>query len=355
MPEAKMEVTVTREPGDPRAQNDARVDSKVGKPPLARTADSRVGKAPVELPRPPAQTERSAQPVAPSSRVSPALLVVLIVALLGAGAFIAWKYVLSSQDTETGSTPVPVTMPVKPAAPPAPPPPPAPASKVTMDPPAPDDVKTARAGQIETILADKTAVKAGDVVVKLVGDKPIEAEITALTRDEKRIQDLIDEATKRRDSAKDAGNKAAEAKATAEIAERQKGLTVKQSQLATRTTDLDKFLLHAAADGVVSPVAKPGQKVAADDVVVRLQRDPAPGATFAVTDATSFATNTTVELSVGKGEHRVTCTIADVQPDSIKVACPADPALTEGTDVTLKLPGAPAEVAEPPKAPAPPK
>jgi hypothetical protein len=222
-----------------------------------------------------------------------------------------------------------------------------------MDPPAADDIKPGRAAQIETILADKTAVKAGDVVVKLVGGKPLEAELSALTRDSMKIQDLIDAATKRRDVAKTAGNKADDARATAEITERGKTLATKQTQLATRTTDLDKYRLHAAADGTFAPIAKPGQKVTADDIVARLQRDPAPAATFAVPDATPFATNTSIELVIGKGERRVTCAISDVQPDSVKVTCPADPTLTEGTDVTLKLPGAAPEVPDPSKAPTP--
>jgi biotin carboxyl carrier protein len=217
-----------------------------------------------------------------------------------------------------------------------------------MDVPPPDDIKTTRAGQIETILADKTPVTAGQVIVRLVGDRPIEAELSALTRDEKKIEELIDAATKRRDAAQGAGNKAEEAKATAELTERQKTLTAKRSQLATRTTDLAKFLIQASSNGTLQQVAKQGQKVAADDVVARLERDAAPAATFAVTDATTFATNTSVELAVGKGEQHVTCTIADVQPDSIKVTCPAEPALSEGTAVTLKVPGTPAETPAPP-------
>jgi hypothetical protein len=340
MPEARIEITQTGEP---------RIDAKVGKPPLTRQPENRASKPPVELPGTPVQVEKSPSPPAPKSGVIQVLVVVFIVALLGGGGFLAWKYLLTNQDTEVGTTSGPVTPPVKQIVPPPPaPPPPAPSSKIVMDVPPPDDIKTTRAGLIETIVADKTPVKAGEPVVRLVGDRPIEAEIAALTRDEKKIEDLIDAATNRRDTAQGAGNKADETKATAEITDRQKALTAKRSQLATRTTDLAKFLIPASSNGTVQQVAKQGQKVAADDIVARLERDAAPGATFAVTDATTFATNTSVELAVGKGEQHVTCTIADVQPDSIKVTCPADPALSEGTAVTLKVPGTPAETPAPP-------
>jgi hypothetical protein len=342
MPEARIEVT-HEIPADPR------IDTRVGKAPITKQS-----KAPVELPRQPGLTERSAAPPAPQARVSPVLLVILILAIVGAGGFVVWKYVLGSQEPDVEPRPPVAPAAVKPVAPSKPPPPPAPASKVVMAAPAPDDIKVGRAGQIETILADKTTVKAGDVIVKLVGDKPIEAEITGLTRDVKRIQDLIDAATRRRDAAQTAGNKAEDAKATAEIADRQKALTAKQGQLSTRTADLDKFLIQASTGGAFEPVAKPGQKVASDEVVARLVRDSLPSATFPVTDATPFATNASIEIAVGKGEQRVACTIADVQPDSVKVTCPADPAIAEGTDVTLRMPGTAPESPDAPKPAAPP-
>jgi multidrug efflux pump subunit AcrA (membrane-fusion protein) len=209
-----------------------------------------------------------------------------------------------------------------------------------------------RAGVIETILAANTAVKTGDVIVKIVGNKPIEAEITGLTRDEKRARDLIDAVQRRLAAAQAASNKAAEAAAQTELAERQKTVAAKQDQLAAKTAELDKFLVHAPSDGSFTPAAKPGAKVAAEAVVAKIQRDVTTSATFKVTDARPFTVKASIAVGVGKGEQRVTCTIAEVQPSSVKVTCPADPALVEGTDVTLALSGITPE-SPPGSAPAP--
>jgi len=290
---------------------------------------------------------KPAQPTAPSARVSPLLIVLLILAGLGVAAFFVWKYVLENQDPAPNTRPEPAPPSVKPLPLPPPPPPPPPASKIVMETPAPDDIKTSGPGQIETILGENAAVKAGDVIVKLVGDKPIEAEIASATLGVKRAQDQIDAVTKRRDAAQAAGNQAAET----ELADRQKTLAAKQALLATKTTELDKFLLHAPSDGAFTPAGKLGQKVAAGDVVAKLQRDASAVATFKVADTRPFAANASIEVAVAKGEQHVTCTIALVQADSVKVACPADPALAEGTEVTLKVPGASA----PEHAPAPPR
>jgi hypothetical protein len=84
-------------------------------------------------------------------------------------------------------------------------------------------------------------------------------------------------------------------------------------------------------------------------VIGKLMREPIPVATFKLANTHSFAGNGSVEISIRKGEQRVTCTVADVQPDSVKVVCPVDPELTEGTEVALLPPGA--ATAAPPEPP----
>lgn len=314
-----------------------RPEIRVGKSPPSRQPSAT--RPPVELSAAPvtATVAKPLSPPAPSRGVSPVLIVLLVLAVLGGGVFLVWKYVLAkpSPDADVGVAPAPVAM-----KPPPPPPPPAPTAKIVLETPAPDDVKLTRAGVIENILADKTVVKEGDVILRLVGDKPIEAELAGLGRDEKRLKDAIDAATKRRDTAHGAGNKAAEAAAETEIADRQKTLRLKEDQLAKKLADLDNFMIHAPASGVFSPAAKPGQKVLADAVAARIQRDAIPVATFKVSNARPFAGNASVEVAIGKGEQRVTCTIADVQADAVKLTCPPDPALTDGVDVTLNAPAA---------------
>jgi biotin carboxyl carrier protein len=205
-----------------------------------------------------------------------------------------------------------------------------------METPPVDEVKADHAGVIETILADKSAVKAGDVIAKLVGDKPIEAELAAIGRDVKRLSDQIDAANQKLSAAQSSGNKASETAVNAQLETLKKSLAAKHDLQATKTTDLDKFLMHAPSAGTFTPAVKLGKKLAANDVVATIQRDPKPVATFKVTDAKPFAANASVDLGFGTNDQHVTCTVAEVQEGAIKVACPVDPALVEGADVTLK-------------------
>jgi hypothetical protein len=285
--------------------------------------------------------DKPTQPIAPRSGVSPVLIVLLILAVLGGGGFVVWKYVLQKPTAELDTKAEPqAAAPVAPEPPAPPPPPPAPTAKLGMELPPVDEVRVARTSVVETILADKAVVKDGDVMVKLVGDKPIEAEITALTRELKGLQDKLDATTKKLNTAKGAGNKAGAAQAEADLATRQKAFDAKKAQLAAKTVELEKFLIHAKGNGTFAPVAKQGQKLAANAVVAKLQPEATPIATFKVIDPTAFAAQASVELAVGSGEQRVACTVTEVQGDSVKVSCPADPALSEGAEVTLKLPAA---------------
>jgi hypothetical protein len=339
---------------------------RVGKKPPSRQSPAM--KPPVELPQAPipqapmgaqnsSQIEKTARvspPPGPGRGVSPVLIVALFVALVGGGGFLAWKYVLDkpASDAETAA-PAPQT-PVKPPPPAPPPPPPPPSAKIALETPEPQAVAVTRPSVIETIVADKSVVKEGDVVVKLVGDRPIEAEVAALLRDQKRQQDLIDAATKRLDAAKASGNKTAETQAQNEINDRQKVRDTKQHQLAAKTAELDTFLIHAPVAGAFAPAVKQGAKVAKDAVVARIAREPIPVATFKVGNTRPYAANGGVEVAIRKGEQRVTCTVTEVQADAVKVTCPVDPELGEGTDVTLQVPAATAPSAPEPPAPAPP-
>ena len=342
---------ITRSSGSNEIPNNDTI--RVGKAP-----PSRQSRPPVELPAPPpAHIEKTAKvgpPVAPKSGASPLLLALLILAFLGAGVFFAWKYLIDKPPTDADPLATPTVVPARPAPPPPPPPPPAPTAKIALEKPAPEDVHITRAGVIETVLADRSQVKERDVVVKLVGDKPLEAELAALSRDQLRLQALIDAANKRLDAAQAANNKSATAAAQAEVNDRRKSLETKQNQFATKTSDLDTFLIHAPAGGTFSPTVKLGQKVPANGLVGHVERDAIPVATFKLASTKTFAANASVEVGVRKGEQRINCTVADVQSDSVKVICPVDPELVEGTDVTLAAPAATTTApSEPAPAPVP--
>lgn len=336
---------------------DSRPEIRVGKSPPSRQPV--VAKPPVELPPPVSsggtdRTQKSPPPPEARPSVSPALIVVAIIVVLGAGAFLVWKYVLDKPTAGVDTTTTSTAPPVKPAPPPPPPAPP-PTAKVELETPAAEEIRLPRAGVIETIVADKTAVKENDtIIVRLSGDRPLEGELTALRRDKKKLEDLIGAATKRRDDAHAAGNKAAEAAASTEINDRQKALNAKEAQVTNKTRELESFLVRAPAGGVFTQAAKNGAKLPADAPVGTIQRDAIPTATFHVGNTRSFASNAGVEVAIGKGELRLTCTVVDVGTDTVKVTCPPDPELTNGTDVTLKTPTATApEAPEPPPAKVP--
>jgi hypothetical protein len=312
---------------------------RVGKSQLRAPATS--VKPPVELPAAPVtvKVDKPMPPPAARTGTSPLLLVVLILAI-GAGVFFAWKYVLERPaiDVDTSSAPVPA--PVKPAPPPPPPPPP-PSAKIALETPDPEDVKVMRQGVIESIPAGDTAVKETEVIAKLKGYKPLEAQVNAMNNDLTRQRGLLDAAIKVFEAAHAAGNKAKETAAQSEVAERRKLIGNKESAFNAKRADLDTYQVRAPRNGTFSPSTKPNAAVVADSVIGKLKRDPIPVATFKLGNTHSFAGNGSVEIAIHKaGEQRVTCTVADVTIDSVKVVCPVDPDLTEGLEVALQAPAA---------------
>ena len=205
-------------------------------------------------------------------RTSPALIIVLIIVILGAGVFALWKFVLdtSSDDAPTKSSmkstpgsdvaaapgsatkpPPKVEEPPK-AAPPA-------KAKLSTEPEPPEDLKSPVAGTIDTIEPNDKAVKPGDIIARLAGHKPIEAEITTLAFDvDKRLPGDVAAAEKERDTAKAANNAAGVDAAEKKIDAAKKTLEDKRAQLAAKQTELDKFVVKAASAGKLSAISKPG-------------------------------------------------------------------------------------------------
>ena len=321
---------------------------RVGKSPLRQPATP--SRPPVELPPAPVtvKVDKPMPPPGPRPGVSPLLLVVLILVILGGGVFFAWKYVLERPGTEIDTSSAPAPTPVKPAPPPPPPPPPA-VAKIALETPEADEVKVPRQGVLETLVTEPKPVKDGEPVAKIKGNKQLEAQLTAMTNDENRQKALLEAATKRFDAAHAAGNKAVEAAAQTEIAERHKIIDQKENARAAKQADYDTFLVRAPRAGTFTASVKLGANVAADTVIGKVQRDAIPVATFKLGNSRSFAANASVEIAIRKGEQRVTCTVSDVQADSVKVTCPVDPELTEGTEVALQTPSA--ATSAPPEAP----
>jgi hypothetical protein len=252
--------------------------------------------------------------------------------VLGAAGFFAYKYVFKKKDTATQSN----AQPVQPKPPEPPAPPPVESQKLATEQQDAVDLKATAGGQLETIVANDTAVKAGDQVAMLAGHKPIETEIAAMQKDiDGRVKPELDKATKDRDAAQAAGNKAALTAAEARIADRQKSLNDKQAKLDAKKADLGKLQIKAPADGKVTAVAKANTKIAANDVVAKLTKAPVLTATFKT--ASGVTPQSRVLLAVKGSEQKLSCTVVTADASGVKVECPSGVA-TEGAEVTFAGP-----------------
>jgi hypothetical protein len=317
---------------------------------------TRSEKAPVELPKAPAPIK--AEPEAkPSKGPSFALIALLIVVVIGAGVFTFLKFFLADED----EVPAPTTSatPTTGAATPAPGPSgaaagsatgagsaagsgagAAPVVKLVKEELPPVEVKPLVSGQLAELGPTDKPVKAGDVVARMVGYKPIAAEVAALQEDvDKRLPAEIAAAEKERDDAKAAGNKGAEAAADARVAERRKRLDGKQSALTAKQAELDKYVIKAVGEGTIVPVAKANSRVSADDVLVKLVRTATLTARFELPTGRSFSVDSSVQLvAKGKEGQKANCLVAAIEQGQLKIQCGNDSGLTEGAEVSLVIP-----------------
>jgi hypothetical protein len=288
----------------PAAKPAAKVEEKPAAKPAAKPAEKPAAK--------PVEKRPSVAPVAPRQGVSPVLLAALIIAILAAGGFALYKFVLKKDSTESTSkvTPPP---PVKPE-PPAPPP--VETQKLATEQPAPEELKPTDAHQLAWIAANDTVVKAGDPVAKYVGFKSLEADVKTVTT-------ALDKAK---------ADVAAAGADEKKLAAAQKAQADIEKKLADKQGALDKFLLKAPAAGKVTAVAKLNAKVTPTDVVATLQRDAILVATFKKADGATE--NAPVLLAVKGTEQKLACNVVMASGDGTKIACPSG-AAAEGTEVSF--------------------
>jgi hypothetical protein len=296
-----------------------------------KTAEKKAdkGKPAVELPKRPG-TGQPIAPPAPRAGVSPVLVVMLILALVGAGAFFVWKFVINKPETAAQVAPTPPPRPL-------PPPPPAESlAKVGLETPAPQDVKAPAAGTIETIEAADKEVKTGDVVATLAGGKPLTTEIANLTKDIERLTPATEAALKTlTDAQQKPDNEAAVTAAQKKYDTAKKPLDAKKATLETKKADLEKLQIKTVTDGKLTDVAKVGQKVAADEVIAKVARPAMNVATFKLLPGQKLSSDNT--LNVTAGDKQIACTVIDAQAETVKVSCPAD-GIAEGTELKYTLP-----------------
>lgn len=294
---------------------------------------------PVE--KPVVEEKQPVVPAAAPARVSPVLVVLLILVIGGAGAYVVWKYVLNKADATTKTSMV--KQPVEPTPPPPPDPePPAPVIKLAADAPAAIEVKAPDAGVLESIVA-AGPVKSGDVVARFAGTRSIESAISGLDREIKRVEGELAKAKEDLAEAQAANSAGRIKSAEARVADRQSSLDDKQEKRAAKQAELDKLVLKAPADGAVTPIAKSRARLAVDAAVFSILPDKQLIATFD-SDAPP-SPGTKVYVLVKTSETKLLCKVLSVEV-GVKVGCPYDAAL-EGTEVSfggvVPEEGAPAE------------
>jgi hypothetical protein len=301
------------------------------KPVEAKPASPRIEKAKpaVELPKAPVVEKKPPHPVAPRSGVSGMTIVLFVLLVLTAAGFFAWKYLLNNDEPEAQDDDATLHHRRPPKLPPKPAEPPPIGGKVVLERPAATDLSSLTAGAVESVETNDKMVKADDVVIRLVGAKALETDLAAMQKDIDRVKGELDKATGELAAAKD---DAAKAKAQATVTDRQKSLDDKQAKMTAKAAELAKFVIKAPVDGRLSTAAKVGQKVAATEAIAKLA--PMPVLAVVLKDP-SLTVGSAVTLAIKDNEKRLACTVASVEGDSAKVTCPAEPAVENGTDVTL--------------------
>lgn len=335
-------VVVTKKP-EPEKAADKAADKKPEKAP-EKAAD----KAPPAHAKP-LPEER------PGSGISGLLIALLVLAVLGGGAFFVWKYVLDTRGDGAGDTvetPVPpVTKAGDPSGPSGttagtaavPEPPPAGPPTATLEARGAEPTKvTAKKGGVVFFAVDEGAVVAeGDPLVQFQGVAKLQARLGDSKRGliydiETRYPSEIEAATKKRDQAVAQGNKAAAKAAETRIAERTKRLEEQQAVVDGLRAKVAELTVEAPVAGTVVAPVKKGKKVAAGAVVATIDTGRSLVATFDVPERPPGVDASVRLAAKDEPEQQANCQVSDVAGAKVTVTCSADVAIPAGTVVVLE-------------------
>ena len=303
-----------------------------GEPVIAKPADVR--KPAVELPKVP--DKQPVLPPEPTPRTSPVLIVLLILVLLGGAAFAVWKFVLDKPAPEPGPVTGSAAVAPQPPSPPEPPPKPAATAKIELSSGRPKTILAFFPGTIEWIETSGKEAKSNDVIMKLVGAKPLEAQVEALKKDVEKRNTELQAVYKARDAAQAAGDEAGVKKAQTKIDELEKVYNAKSDQLNAKTDQLEPFLVRLLVDGTLTITRKVGDKIPENTPIATILPAPELSATFKIPAGTKLELGTAAAVRLG--EKLVTCVVADWEPESLRMTCPKEPGVVEGAVVTWELP-----------------
>ena len=280
---------------------------------------------------------KSVAPPAPSSGPNAALVILLILAMVGAGAFFVWKYVINKPDE---AAPSPSSK-VVPAPAPVPPPPPDITATLNIEAPSPAELKAGAAGEIESIEPADKDVKAGDTIAWLAGAKALQAEVAKLTAEVEKLQPAVTKAEEALSAEQQKeNNEKGVTSAQKKLDAAKKPLDVKQSALTQKQGELDKLAVKAPLDGKLVEPAVLGAKLEAGAVIAKVAQPAAPVVSFKLPPGVKLSSDGAVNVASTQPSAGapVACKVVDSHAETIKVACPADPSLAGGSTVKLVLP-----------------
>jgi biotin carboxyl carrier protein len=307
------------------------------------------GPVPVGTSRPVARPEQLAghasTPAAEDrGGTSPVLIVLLVLVVLGAAAFLVWKYVLDKPASPGAGPATGTTGSATPGATPGsatpgsgrpgtPPGPARPSGTAHLTPGASVDVKAKDAGVVAETAAAGTAVKAGDPLVRMAGSARVEQRLKQIDYDVgDRYPNIIKRDKELADDARTKGNEALAKKYDADAAHRQDEI---ETNTAEKVKLSDGLTVVAPQAGTVKSAAAEGAQVAAGDVLATIAQAPTLSA---VIDAPGrpLAIGSDVEVAAAATpDQKVDCKVTAVDGSRVTVTCPADSGWADGTAVVL--------------------
>lgn len=192
-----------------------------------------------------------------------------------------------------------------------------------------DHVEVDRAGVIAAI-EDLGPIAKGTKVVSLSG-AAIDADIARAERRLRRLRAQHDALLEQIPLLQNRGDNDRAAQASAEVRDLIHQLADTQRELNVKSAELAPLEFFAPSSGRFIPLARTAQVVFAGMVVGRIEHERLV-ATF-VRDRSAREVGDPIDVAGARGT--VTCTVAELQPDRVKVACPADSTLADGAVVRL--------------------
>ena len=317
------------------------------KKPVAKPVESKpLEKKPVD--KPAVVAEKKPMPEAPRQGISPVLIILLVLAVGGAGAYFAWRYLMSGKsETEAKVEPPPVTPASGSVAETPPPVPPAPTAKIEITAGAPRDILSVFSGTVESIDTTERDVDTSDVLARLAGAKRLEADIANTDKEIERRKATVKAAEDARaklnpapaEGSAEQPKQPSEAQlkaADALVDKTMKALEDKQNERVEKEENLEKLYVRAPFEGKVTIVAKQGQKIEENTPVAKIVPKPAPTALFKLEKNMTMDRGLAVPIKVG--DKMYTCEVADSTVDGTRVVCRQNvEGLTEGAEATLMV------------------